>query len=75
MTIKDKILLNLEDIRNPSALAKILGYIQQFRQSKSDSPASNQKEVLQFAGVLKDEEADDMLDIINAEFNNIEGDW
>ncbi len=72
MTLKDKILVDLEEIQNRAILRKIFDFIQEL---KPEDGHSNGSEVLKFAGTLSDDEATEMLKLIDEEFNTIEGDW
>ncbi len=75
MTLKDKILLDLAAIKNPNLLNQIFEFIQLMKQGYSIVNDSNKKDVLQFAGKISDEEAEEINKIIDSEFNSIEGDW
>ena len=75
MTLKDKILIDLNDIKNPSLLSQIFDFIQRVKESSHVSEGSNRDEVLKFAGEIDDDEAMEITSIINSEFNQIEGDW
>lgn len=75
MTLKDKILTDLTSIKNPSLLNQIFEFMQFLNESNSVSQESNKGVVLSFAGVISDNDADEISSMINDEFNNIEGEW
>lgn len=75
MTLKDKILIDLEHIENPSTLNQIFEFIREIRQAHSVAHKSNRKRVLRFAGKIRAEDANEIIEIIDSEFNTIEGEW
>ena len=75
MTLKDKILMDLSGIKNPSLLNQIFEFIQLVKDNYSSNTEGNKEMVLNFAGEISDEDADKINEIINQEFNKIEGDW
>ena len=75
MTLKDKIIIDLNDIKNPSLLNQIFDFIQTVKEGSKSSEESNRDEVLKFAGKIDDDAAMEITSIINSEFNQIEGDW
>ena len=74
MTIKEKIVLDIEEMENPSLLNQIQEFITLI---KRNVPQNNKniEEVLSFSGVISDTEALELHNIVDQEFNNIEGDW
>jgi hypothetical protein len=40
-----------------------------------DNYPSNKESVMSFAGVISDTEAEEMINIVQEEFNDIEGEW
>ncbi len=76
MTLKEKILLDLAEIKNPSILNQIFEFIQLVKKEvPTPIQEQNKKEVFQFVGVLSDEDAREINGVIDSEFNNIEGEW
>ena len=75
MTLKDKILVDLNDIENPSLLSEIFDFIQKVKEDSSAFEEGNKDKVLKFAGEINDDDAIEITSIINSEFNQIEGDW
>lgn len=73
MTVKQQLIAEIEDIDNPIALAQLFEIIQLVKQNLSKNQSN--RLLLQFAGCLDDEEAQEMRDIIADEFNKIEGEW
>ena len=72
MTVKEKIVMNLEEIANPGILHRILDLVEYFRRSSTTS-GGNRDEILRLSGVLSDDEATAIQENINNEFNQIEG--
>ncbi len=75
MTLKDQILLDLSTIKNPYLLNQIFDFIQLQKKMYATAQESNKNDVLQFAGVIDDKEAENLSNIIDEEFNQIEGGW
>ena len=73
MTLKDKILMDLTGIKNPNLLHQIIEFIQLMKGSYATLPESNKEAVLGFAGVINDEDAQEITAIINSEFNQLLG--
>lgn len=73
MTLKDQIILDLNDIQNPSMLNQILDFIHSIRDKAAER--SNKKEVLEFEDKISDADAKEIKNIIDSEFNKIEGEW
>lgn len=74
MTIHQKILLDLKDIQNPKLLYQILEFISILKRNVIE-PEGNRHEVLQFAGTLSNDEANQMQKEISETFSRIEGEW
>jgi hypothetical protein len=74
MTIREQILSDLKEVSNQKLLYQILEFINILKKNISDTKG-NRDEVLQFAGILSDEEADAIRKDIGEEFSKIEGDW
>jgi hypothetical protein len=74
MTIREQILSDLKEVSNQKLLYQILEFINILKKNISDTKG-NRNEVLQFAGILSDEEADAIRKDIGEEFSKIEGDW
>jgi len=74
MTIKDKVLSDLNEIGSPKLLYQILEFIRLLKKNYQPK-VGNAKLVLASAGKLEDEEAEQIRDNIQDEFNKIEGDW
>ena len=67
--------MNTEDSQ---LLQEVLAFLRQRQQERERDPALPRRgsyEALQYAGTLSAEDADEMTDIIDREFNNIEGGW
>ena len=70
MSLRQKI---QEDIKvlSPAALAQLFQYADLLKKNDQKSP----KNVNSLAGILSDEDAEDMRKAIENEFNKIEGEW
>ncbi len=75
MTLKDKILIDLAEIGNQGTLKQIFDFIQEIKQEPIDQQESNKAEVLEFVGKIDDDVAEEVMQLIDSEFNSIEGDW
>lgn len=74
MTIKDQILVDLGKIRNLRILYQILEYIRLLRKNIGEGKR-NIDEVLACAGSLSKEDAIEIQQDLNNQFNEIEGEW
>lgn len=74
MTIREQILSDLKEVSNQKMLYQILEFINILKKNISGTKG-NRDEVLQFAGILSDEDADAIRKDIDEEFSKIEGDW
>ncbi len=75
MTIKEKLLLDLQEIKNPNLLNQIFEFIQILKKNYTTSNESNKAEVWKSIASISASEASEIQNIVNDEFNNIEGDW
>ena len=74
MTIRDKILLDIAEIRNPRVLYQILEFIHLLKPSISES-SGNINKVLALAGGLCDENTAEIKTSVEDAFSHIEGEW
>lgn len=74
MTIKDQILNDLREIQNLRILYQILEYVRLLRKHIEEE-RGNIESVLAYAGVLTDEDAEEIRQDIENQFNKIEGEW
>lgn len=74
MTIKDQILNDLREIQNLRILYQILEYVRLLRKHIEEE-RGNIESVLAYAGVLTDEDAEEIRQDIENQFNEIEGEW
>ncbi len=75
MTVREKILIDLNSIEDPSLLNQIFEFLQILTKRPSAPIKSNKAQVLSFAGSIDKEEAEEIKKSIEEEFNQIEGDW
>lgn len=68
--------MNTEDSQ---LLQEVLAFLRQRQQERERDPIlprrGSYEALMQYASTLSAEDADEMTDIINREFNNIEGGW
>lgn len=74
MTVREKLVLDIKAIENPSILNQIQEFIALIKRNMPQSD-SNIEMVLSNSGMISDSEATELHDLIDKEFNNIEGDW
>lgn len=74
MTIKDKILSDLSEIRDQKLLHHIWEYIHLLRKQFSET-RGNIQDILDYAGTLADEDAEEIKKDVDEQFKEIEGDW
>ena len=76
MTYKEQIIERIAKSDDSQLLHEILAFLEQREKEEPNRPPKGSYEALmQFAGTISDEEAEEMHDIINREFNNIKGEW
>jgi hypothetical protein len=73
MAIKEQIIRDIREIQNPQALNQLFDYVQNIK--KKSPEITNLEAVLQFAGMIGDQEAESLRQIITSEFDKIEGEW
>ncbi|HEW98683.1 MAG: hypothetical protein DRR16_18390 [Candidatus Parabeggiatoa sp. nov. 3] len=64
----------IDEIQNRTNTIDLVQFFELWQQIKKFSPL-NQSPILSFAGCLNDEEAEEMRQLIQSEFQHIEGDW
>ncbi len=74
MTIREQIISDLNELSNQKLLYQILEFIKILKKNVT-AKKGNREDVLQFAGILTDEEASAIQNDIGEEFSKIEGDW
>ena len=74
MTIKDQILVDLGKIRNLRVLYQILEYIRLLRKNIVEEKRNIDK-ILACAGSLPKEDAEEIQQDLDNQFNEIEGEW
>lgn len=74
MNVKEKLIADINNIEDLHLLNQLLELLKSLNISTSKS-ISNVEKVLAFAGTLTNEEAYNLQNMINEEFNKIEGDW
>ena len=73
--IKELLINELKNI-SPDMAEQVFGFVQVLKKSKKTKvPISNINEILQLAGSIDKQSGDDMMNIIESEFQSIEGEW
>ena len=72
MTLKQRLLADLQDIQHPWLLQQLYQFVQLLKRTE---PRNNREAVLAFAGTLSDEEAEEMRSAVKEAFDHIEGEW
>jgi len=75
MTIREKILIDLKNIKDPSLLNQIFEFLQLLTKPPIELPKSNKAQVLSFAGSIDRDEAVALKKMVADEFSQIEGEW
>lgn len=74
MTIKDRLLADLQDITHPWLLHQIYQFVQLVKRHEPQRQG-NRAKVLALAGTLPDEEAEAIRQDVRETFDHIEGEW
>ena len=76
MTIREQIIKEVATTEDTQLLREGLEFLHQRNQQDPNRPPRGSYEAfMRLQGTLSDEDAQEMTDIINREFNNIEGKW
>jgi len=76
MSIREKILKDINEIENNDKLNEIYDFIKQVNNNVNEiTQQENCLSVMQLRGSLSNEDAQEMMAIVSNEFSNIEGDW
>lgn len=76
MTVREQIIKTVANTEDSQLLQEILAFLEQRQQQDADRPPRGSREaILRHVGTISEEDAKEMTDIINREFNNIEGEW
>jgi len=73
MTIREEIFKTVATTNDSQLLRDILDFIATRQADPGRPPRGSYAALMQYAGSISEEEAQEMHDIINREFNNIEG--
>lgn len=76
MTLKKQLLSKIQKINDVHVLEHLSKYVENLnKKTEHHSKESNFEAVMSMAGTIDDNEAVEMTQIINEEFNKIEGEW
>ncbi len=74
MILRDQIIKDVNTIADLQLLNQLFEYVQVIKRTVT-KVTSNRENVLKFAGSIDNEEAKQVRQAINDEFNQIEGEW
>lgn len=74
MTIQKQLLLDIQKIEDSLLLNQLYQYLQLMKKMTVIPPA-NTAAVLQFAGKVSTDEAQELMSCVESEFSTIEGEW
>ncbi|MBN2893588.1 MAG: hypothetical protein JXL97_17075 [Bacteroidales bacterium] len=77
MEIKEQISIELNSLP-PEILDQLYNFMQFIKKSYKDSSQNKNKQehfLSKFAGIIDDKSAEEIKNIVNSEFQNIEGEW
>ncbi len=74
MILKEQIIKDINTIADLQSLNQLFDYVQIIKRTLA-TVSPNRERVLQSAGSINDEEAREIKQIIENEFNQTEGDW
>jgi len=76
MTIRQQVIHRIANTKNNQLLHELLAFLDERERLDPDRPPRGSYEaIMRHAGTISEEDAKEMTDIINREFNNIEGEW
>ncbi len=76
MTIREQIIKEVATTEDAQLLHEVLEFLHQHNRREPDRPRRGSYEAfMRYRGTITEEEGQEMTDIINREFNNIEGEW
>lgn len=76
MTVREQIIKAVANTEDSQLLQEILAFLEQRQQQDPNRPPRGSYAALKkHIGSISDEDAEEMHNIINREFNNIEGEW
>lgn len=74
MILREQIIKEVNAIADLQLLNQLFEYVQVIKRTEN-KVTPNRERVLQLAGSITNEEAEEVRKIINDEFNQIEGEW
>jgi len=74
MILREQIIKEVNAIADLQLLNQLFEYVQVIKRTEN-KVTPNRERVLQLAGSITDEEAEEVRKMINHEFNQIEGEW
>ncbi len=75
MTVREQILKTVATTEDSQLLQDLLAFLESRQRDPSQPLRGSYEAISRHKGTLSKEDADEMTDIINREFNNIEGEW
>ena len=76
MTTREQIIKAVANTEDSQLLQEILAFLEERQQTAPNRPSRDSRETIaRHIGTISAEDAQEVTDIINREFNNIEGEW
>ncbi len=74
MTIQEQIIQDVATVTQSAGLkSQLYDYLQSLKSNRPQQP--NKDAVLSYAGTIRNDEAQEVLKIINEEFGKVDGEW
>ena len=74
-TLRQRLIREVSGLYEAQLLEEALAFVQQLKARDTPAPRGSAAAVLRHYGTITSDDAQEMMDIINREFNNIEGEW
>ena len=76
MTVREQIIKAVANTEDSQLLQEILAFLEQRQQQDADRPPrGSAAAIARHEGAVSEEDADEVMAIIDREFNSIEGEW
>lgn len=75
MTVREEIIKTVANTEDSQLLRELLAFLESRKRDPNQPARGSYEAIIRHKGTLSKEDADEMTDIINREFNNIEGEW
>ena len=75
MTVREQIIKTAANTEDSQLLQELLVFLERRQRDPNLPPRGSYEAIIRHKDTLSREDADEMMTIINREFNNIEGEW